>query len=167
MNNSSLKESESKGESKNILAITGKQAKINGRIEVGESIEINCDVVGELKVDGKLIIQKDGYVNAEVNTQDAKICGRYEGNMKVKGKVEIAKKGRVKGDITTDSIIINEGGVFSGKVIRISEEKEKKRKKSVPKPKKKKVVEKKVVEKEKEEKLTTTDDFKFDYGAKV
>lgn len=167
MNDSTIKESERKGESKNLLTVTGSKAKIKGQIDVDESIDINCDIEGEVKVEGKLIIQKDGYVKAEVNTQDAVVSGRFEGNMKVNGRVEVTKKGILKGNITTDRIVINEGGIFSGTVTRISDDKKQKEKNSVPKANKKKVVKKKVVEKKEKEELNKIGDFNFDYERKI
>jgi len=76
-----------------------------------------------------MIIQRDGYVNADVKTIDAEVIGRYEGTMEASGNVEIKETGIVNGNIKTDSLIINKGGIFSGNVIRISESKEVSKKK--------------------------------------
>ncbi len=77
-----------------------------------------------------MVIQKEGSVNADVTTIDARIIGKFEGNLKGTGKVEITETGVVNGNIKTDSLVIQEGGIFSGKVTRISQEEEKGKKKS-------------------------------------
>jgi cytoskeletal protein CcmA (bactofilin family) len=105
-----------------LLTISGNSAKLEGKFEISNSIEIDCDVIGQLDVDGKIIIQKDGYVNADVKTIDAEIIGRYDGSMEATGIVEIKETGIVKGNVKTDSLMINKGGAFAGSVARMSEE---------------------------------------------
>jgi cytoskeletal protein CcmA (bactofilin family) len=124
-----------KGESRTLLTIVGNKAKIEGKLDVSQSIEIGCEVVGELIVDGQMVIQKEGMVSADVTIIDAKIIGKFEGNLKGTGKVEITDTGVVDGNIKTDSLIISEGGIFSGKVTRITQVEEKGKKKFKPKEK--------------------------------
>jgi len=107
---------------KTLLTIKGNSAKIEGKLKISNSIEIDCEVIGELNVDGKLIIQQSGYVNADVKTNDAVINGVYEGNMEATGNVQITETGKTNGNIKTDSLIIEKGGSFSGNVERITED---------------------------------------------
>ena len=107
---------------KTLLTIKGNSAKIEGKLKISNSIEIDCEVIGELNVDGKLIIQQSGYVNADVKTNDAVINGVYEGNMEATGNVQITETGKTNGSIKTDSLIIEKGGSFSGNVERITED---------------------------------------------
>jgi len=109
-------------EERTLLTITGSNAKMEGKFDVSKSIEIDCEVRGELKVDGKIVIQKNGYVGADVKTVDAQIIGKYEGSMKATGNVEIMETGVVNGNVKTDSLIINKGGIFSGNVARITKD---------------------------------------------
>ncbi len=102
-----------------LLTIMGESASIKGKFNISKSIEIDCDVSGSLKVDGKLTIQKEGNVNASVDTVDAEVIGKYDGSMESSGTVEINKTGVVSGSIKTGSLIINQGGIFSGTVTRI------------------------------------------------
>ena len=110
-------------ESRTLLTITGDKAKIDGKFKISKSIEIDCEIKGQLQVAGQLIIQKNGFVSADVKVVDAEIIGKYEGNMEASGKVEIKETGVVSGNIKTDCLIINQGGIFSGNVTRISESK--------------------------------------------
>jgi len=103
-----------------LMTIEGDSAKLEGNFIISESIEIDCEVKGSMTVDGQIIIKKDGFVGADVKTKDAEIIGRYEGSMEASGKVEIKDTGVVNGSITTDSLIINEGGIFSGDVKRMT-----------------------------------------------
>ena len=138
-----------KEESRTLLTIVGNKAKIEGKLDVSQSIEIGCEVVGEVVVNGQMVIQKEGVVSADVTTIDATIIGKFEGNMKGTGKIEITETGVVGGNIKTDSLVINEGGIFSGKVTRITEGEEKGKKKFKLKEMEEEKVSAKVLKKEK------------------
>jgi len=105
-----------------LLTIVGESAKIEGKFEIADSIQIECEVGGELRVGGKLVIGEKGVVNANVETVDAIIMGHYDGNMTASGNVEIAATGRVSGNIKTDSLVISKGGFFNGNVTKINEQ---------------------------------------------
>ncbi|PYM40366.1 MAG: hypothetical protein DME16_26395 [Candidatus Rokuibacteriota bacterium] len=101
-----------------LLTIVGASAKLEGKFEITDSIQIECEVGGELSVGGKLVIGEKGVVNANVQTVDAVIMGVYEGNMVATGNVAIAETGRVTGNIETDSLVISKGGFFNGNVVK-------------------------------------------------
>src|SRR3970282_212526 len=104
-----------------LLTVVGDHARMEGKFEIADSIQIECEVGGELSVGGKLVIGQKGVVTADVRTVDAIIMGQYEGNMVATGNVEIAATGRVSGNIETDSLVISKGGFFNGKVIKIQD----------------------------------------------
>src|ERR1051326_5955000 len=104
-----------------LLTIVGDTAKMEGKFDIADSIQIECEVGGELNVGGKLVIGEKGVVSANVQTVDAIIMGQYEGNMVATGNVEIAETGRVTGNITTDSLVISKGGFFNGNITKIND----------------------------------------------
>ena len=104
-----------------LLAVMGKDAKIEGKFDIADSIEIECEIGGELKVGGKLVIGEKGSVSADVRTVDAVIQGEYKGNMVATGSVEITPSGRVDGNIETNSLVISKGGFFNGNVVKLKE----------------------------------------------
>jgi cytoskeletal protein CcmA (bactofilin family) len=104
-----------------LLTVVGEHARMEGKFDITDSIQIECEVGGELNVGGKLVIGEKGVVNANVQTVDAIIMGQYEGNMVATGNVEIAETGRVTGNITTDSLVISKGGFFNGNITKINE----------------------------------------------
>jgi cytoskeletal protein CcmA (bactofilin family) len=104
-----------------LLAIVGQQSRVEGKFEIADSIQIECEVGGELSVGGRLVIGEHGVVTADVRTVDAVIKGRYDGNMVATGNVEITATGRVSGNLETDSLVISQGGFFNGNVVKIHE----------------------------------------------
>ncbi|HTO09997.1 MAG TPA: polymer-forming cytoskeletal protein [Candidatus Binatia bacterium] len=105
-----------------LLTVIGESAKMEGKFDIADSIQIECEIGGELRVGGKLVIGEKGVVNANVETVDAIIMGHYDGNMTATGNVEIAATGRVSGNIKTDSLVISKGGFFNGNVSKIHED---------------------------------------------
>jgi cytoskeletal protein CcmA (bactofilin family) len=104
-----------------LLSIMGGSAKLEGKFEISDSIQIECEVGGEMSVGGRLVIGQSGNVHADVHTVDAVIMGNYEGNLVASGNVEITATGRVLGNLETDSLVIAKGGFFNGNVTRIRE----------------------------------------------
>lgn len=104
-----------------LLTVVGEHAKLDGKFGIAGSIQIECQVSGELTVGGKLVIGEKGVVHANVQTVDAIIMGQYEGNMVASGNVEITATGRVTGSIKTDSLVISRGGLLNGNVTKMEE----------------------------------------------
>ncbi|OGQ65478.1 MAG: hypothetical protein A2W73_07330 [Deltaproteobacteria bacterium RIFCSPLOWO2_12_55_13] len=111
--------SDSPGREGPLLTVMGETARLEGKFNIADSIQIECEVAGEINVEGKLVIGEKGVVRADAHTADALIMGRYEGNMVATGNVEITSTGRVSGNIETDSLVISQGGFFNGNVIKI------------------------------------------------
>jgi cytoskeletal protein CcmA (bactofilin family) len=107
--------------SSSLLGVTGDTAKLEGKFDIADSIEIECEVGGELNVGGKFIIGQRGTVRADVQTVDAIIHGEYEGNLIATGSVEITPTGRVEGNLKTNSLVISRGGLFNGNVAKLKE----------------------------------------------
>ena len=105
-----------------LLSVVGERARIEGKFDIADSIQVECEVGGEMNVGGKLVIGEKGIVNANVQTVDAIIMGHYEGTMVATGNVEITETGRVSGNITTDSLVISKGGFFNGNVTKMNGE---------------------------------------------
>ena len=104
-----------------LLAITGQTARLEGKFDIADSLQVECEIGGELIVGGQLLIGEKGVVNADVRTFDAIIQGSYEGNLIATGTVEVTATGRVTGNIETDSLVISKGGFFNGNVIKIKD----------------------------------------------
>lgn len=102
-----------------LMTIVGSDARMEGKFDIANSIQVECEIHGELRVGERLVIGERGLVNAHVTTVDAVIMGRFAGNMIATGEVEIAPTGHVSGNIQTDSLVIQKGAFFSGNVTKI------------------------------------------------
>jgi cytoskeletal protein CcmA (bactofilin family) len=93
--------------------------KINGTLDFPGSVEINGEVVGDIRVGGCLIIGKNAKVESNIYTKDVIISGYFEGKMQVSGQIEIKTSGKFIGDLIQDKelLIIEKGGLFKGNSI--------------------------------------------------
>jgi cytoskeletal protein CcmA (bactofilin family) len=105
-----------------LLTVLGSAARLEGKFTIADSIEIECEVAGEINVEGKLVVGENGIVQATVHTVDALIMGLYEGDMVATGEVEVTDTGRISGNIETDSLVISKGGFFNGNVSKLKKE---------------------------------------------
>lgn len=105
-----------------LLTIFGSDARIEGKFQIAESIEVQCEVTGELSVGGTLVIGDRGRVSADVTTVNAVIIGTYTGNLKASGSVEIATSGRVSGSVQSNELVIAKGAIFTGTVAHVERE---------------------------------------------
>src|SRR3989442_4822652 len=63
-----------------LLTVVGDHARMEGKFEIADSIQIECEVGGELNVGVKLVIGGEGGGNAEGKKVDAVIIRRHEGD---------------------------------------------------------------------------------------
>src|SRR5438132_1137944 len=98
-----------------LLTVVGDHARMEGKFEIADSIQIECEVGGELNVGVKLVIGGKGAVNANVKTVDAIIMGRYGGNIMATGDVDNQDAGRVTGPNRGGIVLIN--GEVGGNVL--------------------------------------------------
>ena len=93
--------------------------KIDGKLNFPGSVKIDGEVIGDIKVEGTLTIDKNAKVESNIQTKDAIISGYFKGEMHVSGQIEITATGKFIGDLIQDKelLIIEKGGLFKGKSI--------------------------------------------------
>lgn len=94
----------------------GKTLKIKGEITSDEILTVEGTVEGNLNISRTLTIGKDGHVEGEIKAQQVKIHGTAEGNVEATEKLEISSNGNFSGTVRSDTLVIEEGAVFRGKV---------------------------------------------------
>jgi len=76
-----------------------------------------------LETHGTLHLKKRGIIEiSSICVGNAVVQGKIKGDVNAKGTVEISKTGEIYGEITCRKLIVNKGGIFSGKVKMLSAE---------------------------------------------
>ncbi|MGN6249268.1 MAG: bactofilin family protein [Ginsengibacter sp.] len=98
-----------------ISTIIGEGYTFTGEIRGASVIRIEGTVLGNINVEGGVILGEKGKIQGDIETRSAIIYGTITGNVKTV-QLEIKKTGVVNGDITTDTLEIELGAQYNGKL---------------------------------------------------
>jgi cytoskeletal protein CcmA (bactofilin family) len=99
------------------VTIVGQQAKLEGTLVSAGSLRVDGQVKGQINADGDVILSAQSNVEANINAANVSVAGRFKGDINVKGTAELARGGKIEGNITSKTLVIQEGGIFTGQSI--------------------------------------------------
>jgi len=109
---------------RNVKSLIGKTLFIKGDIRSDEELLIEGKVEGKLNVKNRVIIGKNGIVNAEIKAREVIIRGKVNGDVNASYKVEIEPEGVLNGNIFSQRVHLTEGSVFKGNIDMSSKDKD-------------------------------------------
>ncbi|HEY5407582.1 MAG TPA: polymer-forming cytoskeletal protein [Ginsengibacter sp.] len=98
-----------------ISTIIGEGFIFTGKVQGTLAIRIEGKIIGDVDVEGGVILGEKGNIEGNLITKSAVIFGTVNGNVK-STQLEIKKTGCVNGDITTDTLEIELGAQYNGKL---------------------------------------------------
>jgi cytoskeletal protein CcmA (bactofilin family) len=98
----------------NLNTIIGKNAIIDGKLEVQGHLRIDGSVRGSVKCLETVTIGPEGTVEADIITKSAIVTGAVKGNIEAEERLELQAKSVVNGDIKTRSLVVEQGAIFQG-----------------------------------------------------
>jgi cytoskeletal protein CcmA (bactofilin family) len=98
-----------------INTLVGRGTKIDGKIKSSSSVRIDGELLGEIRVDGNVILGKESKVKGDIHALNATIEGHIEGHIYVAESVHLVSTCDVHGDISAHSIEIEKGAKFNGR----------------------------------------------------
>ena len=113
------------------ITIISEGVKIEGKLNFPGSVQLDGEVIGDIKAGGTLTIGKNAKVESNIQTKDAIISGYFKGEMHVSGQIEITSTGKFIGNLIQDNALltIEKGGLFKGtSIIEADKEKNVKKK---------------------------------------
>ena len=90
--------------------ITLESALLTGK----ESVRIDGIFLGDVDLDGSLILGETGSIEGAVRAKYIILAGLVRGNIESE-TLHVSPTARINGDITTQSIIVDEGGQLNGR----------------------------------------------------
>jgi len=90
---------------------------VKGDIVTEGNIRIDCKVLGNVIVQGKIVLGKGGNIEGDIKCSNADIEGVILGNIVVDGLLVLKETSKIEGTITTHKIGILEGAEFTGTCI--------------------------------------------------
>ena len=86
---------------------------VEGTIRAQSDIRIDGTIKGNLMCDAKVIIGPTGFVEGEIQCDNAVIEGKFEGTLRVKELLNVRETAVINGDVSTGKLIVQPGGVFN------------------------------------------------------
>ena len=104
-----------------ISTIIGEGYVFTGELNGSSVVRIEGKIIGNIHVEGGVILGEKGIVEGNIFTRSAIIFGTVNGNIKT-SQLEIKKTGFVNGEITTDTLEIELGAKYNGKLAMQSQQ---------------------------------------------
>jgi len=92
----------------------GHSVTIKGDISGKSDVRVAGNINGSITIEGELIVERQGTVEAEIKTTTAVIAGMVKGNIDVAEKLVLESTSQFVGNIKTKQLIIQEGAIFQG-----------------------------------------------------
>jgi cytoskeletal protein CcmA (bactofilin family) len=84
-----------------------------GSIESQGSFRIEGKVIGNITTPGKIVVGKTGYIEGEIDCENADFEGEFKGQLKVKSLLTLRATAKIEGDVFTDKLSIEPGATFN------------------------------------------------------
>jgi cytoskeletal protein CcmA (bactofilin family) len=97
-------------------SLIGKTLLIKGEVISEDEVVIEGKIQGKISVKNRVVIGKNGFVEADIEAREIIIKGRVHGNMKGNQKVEIVPEGILNGNICAPKVVIVDGAIFDGSI---------------------------------------------------
>lgn len=104
-----------------INTLIGKDSAISGNIHVSGFVRIDGDIDGDLETTGKLIIGEKARIRGNVTALSAIIGGIVEGDVFAEEGIQIFSTASIFGDIITKHLKLEEGVLYNGYCIALSD----------------------------------------------
>lgn len=87
---------------------------LTGDVICDGNIRIDGSLKGNLVAKGKVVIGESGFVDGEINCQNADISGTVKAKVTVSELLSLKSSAKLSGDISTNKLAIEPGATFTG-----------------------------------------------------
>lgn len=95
--------------------LIGEDCIINGSITSKAYIKIDGQVLGDLNVDGGVILGEKGYIKGDIRSNEIIAYGRVDGHVHA-NSLHLKSSSSINGNIETKTLQIDPGAVYQGSV---------------------------------------------------
>lgn len=104
-----------------VTAVLGKGCSFTGDLSFEGSMRIDGHFEGNITGTGTLVIGEGAHIEADIDVGSLHISGEVTGTIQVKEKIKIYDTGRLIGNLKAMLLAIEEGGMFEGHSLMISD----------------------------------------------
>ncbi|CAM3624192.1 bactofilin family protein [Marinicrinis lubricantis] len=94
--------------------LIGEGSCFEGNLTSQATIRIEGQMKGDIQCEGDVIIGENGDVHSNIRARNLIVAGKLTGDAHAAELLKITSKGQIFGNVRCKSIVIEEGGTFSG-----------------------------------------------------
>lgn len=113
-----------RGDDISINTFIGSGSAISGNLKIAGFVTVHGDLDGDLEATGKVIVSEEARVRGNITAKSAIIGGVVEGNITAPDFIQLFQTASVVGDISTRKLVLEDGVLFQGHCISLSDEEE-------------------------------------------
>lgn len=99
--------------------VIGPGIHVEGDIRGQSDVELQGTIEGNVKLEGLLVVGAGGRLEGDVSANAVVVEGEILGNIDARDKVELCSNCKMKGNLRSNSLSIQEGALFEGRVAEL------------------------------------------------
>jgi cytoskeletal protein CcmA (bactofilin family) len=98
------------------LSIIAADMRVEGQLHSTGMVRIEGTVMGNLQVDGQVIVADGGLVEGDIDANESVIAGEVRGSIVSSERIELRATAMVRGNLSAPKLAVQEGGVVEGRL---------------------------------------------------
>ena len=97
--------------------LVAEKTTITGNIQTTGDIRIDGILVGDIEVNGRLVLGNNGKINGNVIATESEIAGTLTGDIKVSEMLTVKATAKIEGNVAIAKLVVEPGAVFNAKCV--------------------------------------------------
>jgi cytoskeletal protein CcmA (bactofilin family) len=98
-------------------AVIGQATRVRGRVSGDGDVRLEGMIEGDIQLRGDLVIAEGGRATSNVDAHGVTVGGDLEGDIRAAGLVHLTSGARVRGNIQGESVAMDDGAEYSGRIM--------------------------------------------------
>ena len=97
--------------------VIGQGTTIEGSFISKEDVRLDGKLIGELKVEKRLVMGENGLIDGNATCNGSSISGKIKGEIHVDGTLHLSQSAFVNGKIRAKKLVVDEGASYTGECL--------------------------------------------------
>jgi len=102
------------GKEGGLTCVIAEGTVIEGKFTCSENVRLDGKIIGEIKVEKRLVMGESGVIDGKISTENAVIKGKIKGNIHTIDTLHLQNTANIDGNIISNKMIVDEGAKYFG-----------------------------------------------------